>query len=351
MKAGPDGIIWDITYACPLRCTHCYSESGRRPARQLSHDDLLRVTDALISVGTEMVTLAGGEPLVVPGLFDVIDRFREGGVQVIVYTGGWSLRPETARALLTKCTQVNVSVDGATAEVHDRIRGRDGSFDRAMAALRLLDETAHQLDEHAEFGLDHTVTRSSFGQLDEYCGALAARFPGLGFIALGVAMPIGLASRPGFVDIELLHDQQADQLVSAEYKRYLRSLTPASVRLQVSDNRKLRYHPDLLAAGCIPAMQVEPDGRVRAMAIYEGTVGSLLIDTPWEIWQRSVERWNDPFVVSTLTPVHTMRQWAEATRAIDLRFGTADDQTRIGARPEFLPLTVAPSQGHFRRVS
>jgi hypothetical protein len=305
------------------------------------------VTDAIISVGVEMVTLAGGEPLVVPGLFDVIDRFREGGVQVIVYTGGWSLRPEAAMALLTKCMQVNVSVDGATAEVHDRIRGRAGSFDRATVALRLLDEMARQLDEHAEFGLDHTVTRSSFGQLGEYCGTLAARFPGLGFIALGVAMPIGLASRPGFVDAELPHDEQADQLVSAECKRHLRSLMRASVRLQVSDNRKLRYHPDLIAAGCVPAMQVEPDGRVRAMAIYEGTVGSLLTDTPSEIWQRSVERWNDPFVVRTLTPVHTMRQWAEATRDIDLRFGTADDRTRIGARPEFLPLTRRPAPGAF----
>lgn len=339
---GPTGIIWDITYACPLRCTHCYSESGRRPARQLSHDDLLRVTDAIISVGTGMVTLAGGEPLVVPSLFDVIDRFREGGVQVVVYTGGWSLRPETAMTLLTKCMQVNVSVDGATAEVHDRIRGRAGSFDRAMAAMRLLDDTARQLDEHAEFGLDHTVTRSSFGQLDEYCGTLATRFPRLGFIAFGVAMPIGLASRPGFVDTELPHDEQADELVNADFKRHLRSLTPSSVQLRMSDNRVLRYHPDLVAAGCIPAMQVEPDGKVRAMAIYEGTVGSLLTDTPEEIWQRSVERWNDPFVVRTLTPVHTMRQWAEATRDIDLRFGTADDWTRIGARPQFLPLTVAP---------
>lgn len=50
MIAPPPDVVWDITYACPLRCTHCYSESGRRPARQLSRAELIRVADALIAL-------------------------------------------------------------------------------------------------------------------------------------------------------------------------------------------------------------------------------------------------------------------------------------------------------------
>jgi MoaA/NifB/PqqE/SkfB family radical SAM enzyme len=61
--APPTHILWDIAYTCPLRCTHCYSESGRRPSRQLSHEDILRVADRIIFQRPEGVGLAGGEGL------------------------------------------------------------------------------------------------------------------------------------------------------------------------------------------------------------------------------------------------------------------------------------------------
>jgi hypothetical protein len=154
-------------------------------------------------------------------------------------------------------------------------------------------------------------------------------------------MPIGLASREGFVEHELLDDEQADRLVSPETVARLRSLVPPSVYVSATDNRLLQYRPDRVAAGTLPAMQVEPDGRVRAMAIYEGTVGSLLTEDPMTLWERSMARLADPFVVETLSPVRTMREWAEATRRLDRHFGTDDDRYRIDRRPEFRPLTVS----------
>ncbi|MFD0891348.1 radical SAM protein, partial [Streptosporangium algeriense] len=71
---GPTDVIWDVTYACPLRCQHCYSESGRRPARQLDHDDMLTVAGAIASLRPTAMEFAGGEPLLVRGLFDVAAR-------------------------------------------------------------------------------------------------------------------------------------------------------------------------------------------------------------------------------------------------------------------------------------
>jgi pyruvate-formate lyase-activating enzyme len=343
--AGPKDIVWDITYACPLRCTHCYSESGRRASRQLGYDDLLRVTDALLALNPLAIVLAGGEPLVVRHLREVIERITGAGVQVHLYTSGWAVTPAIVEDVLRLCTSVSVSVDGATAEVHDRIRGRAGSFDRAMNALGVLDEASRAGRLRGEallcFGLDATIVRGSLDQLEEFCTSIAPRFPELGFLSFGAAMPIGLASRAGFVEHELLDDEQADRLVSPEMVCHLRSLVPPSLYVSATDNRLLQYHPDRVAAGTLPAMQVEPDGRVRAMAIYEGTVGSLLTEAPLTLWERSMARLTDPFVVQTLLPVRTMRQWAEATRRLDRHFGTDDDRHRIDRRPVYLPLTVS----------
>lgn len=343
--AGPKDIVWDITYACPLRCSHCYSESGRRPSRQLAHDDLLRVTDALLALDPLAIVLAGGEPLIVRDLPEVITRITGAGVQVHLYTSGWAVTPKIVENVLRLCTSVSVSVDGATAEVHDRIRGRAGSFDRAMNALAVLDEASRAAHSRVEppllFGIDATIVRSSLHQLEEFCTTIAPRFPALSFLSFGAAMPIGLASRAGFVEHELLEDVQADQLASGETIRRLQSIAPPSVSVSATDNRLLQYRPDRVAAGMLPAMQVEPDGRVRAMAIYEGTVGSLLSDPPFTLWERSMVRLTDPFVIQTLSSVGTMREWAEATRRLDRHFGSDDDRERIDRRPVHLPLTAS----------
>jgi hypothetical protein len=85
-------------------------------------------------------------------------------------------------------------------------------------------------------------------------------------------------------------------------------------------------------------MEIEPDGEVRGMPIYEGTVGSLLTEDPRVLWHRSRARWADPFVLENLNRIHTRRDWAEAVRRIDYRFGSPEVRTRIDNRPVHLPI-------------
>ncbi|WP_169981649.1 radical SAM protein [Microbispora sp. H10836] len=334
----PLEIIWDITYACPLRCFHCYSESGRRPSRQLERAEMLRAADAIIAMRPYGVCLAGGEPLLVPGVLDVAGRMTAAGVQVSLFTGGWTLRPPMVGDIVRNVAKVSVSLDGATAEVHDRVRGRRGSFDRAMDALALFDAAARErrLAEEGplSFGIDCVVVRSNFDQIDQFCTDIAPRFPELEYVSFGAVIPEGLASRTGVVEHELLSDAQVALLGSREFTRRLRTLAPPSVQVSATDNLALLMHPD---RPFLPVLQVEPDGAVRAMPAYEGTVGNLLTDPPERLWERALERWRDPFVVDTLRSVHTMEQWAEATRKIDYRFGSDADRARIDRRPHFAP--------------
>lgn len=333
----PSDVIWDMTYACPLRCTHCYSESGRRPTRQLGRDDLLRIIDAIISLRPGGIALSGGEPLLVPGVFEVAERTQQAGIPTDVYTSGAPLRPWMIDEVARLFDRVVVSVDGATAMTHDRIRGRAGSFDGAMAALALLDRKAQEQRARGErpvrFGIDCVVLRSNFDQLDRFCTDVVPRFTELEFLWFGAAVPSGLASRVGF---ELVSDEQARQLADGGLAARLGSLAPPSVRVGCTDNRALQMHPERVANGtAFRAMQIEPDGEVRAMAIYEGTVGNIRTESAADLWRRAVERWSDPFVTSTLGAVHTMADWAEAARRIDYHFGSTQVRARIDRRPVY----------------
>ncbi|WP_191971551.1 radical SAM protein [Streptomyces luteolifulvus] len=328
----PAAVVWDITYACPLRCEYCYSESGRRPSQQLSWPDLARVVDALVELGPRTVVLSGGEPLVVPEIFQVAERLRSGGVSVHLYTSGWHVTDRIGAAVLEVISNVTVSIDGATSATHDRLRGRAGSFDRALDAAARLSAAAAGRHEPA-VGVDYTVTRSNFAEMPDFCRLVATRLPSLDYVFFGAAMPIGLASREGFVAHEIVTPRQLTLLRDDSYADTLRAHVGAD--LVVSDNGMFQMHPDRLAQGEIPAMQVEPDGRVRAMPVYEGTVGSLLDEPGTTLWRRAMARWSDPRVTGLIEPARTMEAWADATRRLDLMFGDTEDRRRIERRPTF----------------
>jgi MoaA/NifB/PqqE/SkfB family radical SAM enzyme len=338
----PDNVIWDITYSCPLRCVHCYSESGRRPSRQLGMADLLRVTEAIISLRPQGVALAGGEPLLVGDVFEVAGRLTRASIPVMLYTGGWLVEERTVRAAAEVNAKIVVSIDGATADVHDRIRGRAGSFTRALRALSILDHSSREARERGlsvpSFGIDFVVMASNLDQMEMLCTDVVPIFSELKSLSFNVVAPAGLASRQDFGQTELLTDEQADFVGSTEQQRRLQALVPSSVMVTTTDNRFLRMHPDQIACGAAFAtMQVEPDGEVRAMPMYEGTVGSLLHEPAETLWRRAIQRWSDPFVVTTLRTVRTMSDWAEATRRLDRYFGSPAVLQRIAQRPEYQP--------------
>lgn len=338
----PNVLIWDVTFACPLRCSHCYTESGRRPPRNLSHEEMLKVTDALLSFRPLQITLCGGEPLTVPRIVEVVHRFAAAGVKVLLYTSGWSVPARIVRELAPVIGKIVVSVDGATADVHDRIRGRARSFDRAMSALALLDEESARRSAGGEpplpFGIDFVAVRSNYHQIEQMCTLVAPRFPRLTSLAIGAVVPTGLASRVSYGEHDLLTDEEVKNLVDPETVRRLRAAAPSSVQVTTTDNFGVQMHPDYIATHPnFRPLEIEPDGSVRGMPIYEGTVGNLLTEDPYVLWERSRARWRDPWVVEVIRGIRTRTDWAEAVRRIDQRYGTDEVRARIDRRPEFHP--------------
>ncbi|MCK5892633.1 mycofactocin radical SAM maturase [Aeromicrobium sp.] len=166
----PICLTWELTYACNLECAHCLSSSGRRDPRELTTEQCEAVIDELQRMQVFYVNIGGGEPTIRPDFWHLLQYAVDHQVGVKFSTNGVRLNPERARFLAsTDYVDVQISLDGATAEVNDYVRG-PGSFDTAITALQNLQDAGF---EDAKISV--VCTRQNIGQLDEF-KALADRF-------------------------------------------------------------------------------------------------------------------------------------------------------------------------------
>jgi mycofactocin radical SAM maturase len=166
----PICLTWELTYACNLACVHCLSSSGRRDPRELSTAECRAVIDELERMQVFYVNIGGGEPTVRRDFWELVDYATAHNVGVKFSTNGSRITPEIARRLAASdYVDVQISLDGATAEVNDRVRG-GGSFDMAMTAVKHLSDAGF-----ADFKLSVVSTRHNISQLDDF-KAIADRF-------------------------------------------------------------------------------------------------------------------------------------------------------------------------------
>jgi len=165
-KAGlsaPICLTWELTYACNLQCVHCLSASGRRDPRELSTQECMRVVDELERMQVFYVNIGGGEPTLRPDFWNLLDYSVAHHVGVKFSTNGVRLDKQTARRLAgTDYVDVQISIDGATADVNDAVRGI-GSFAMARRAMDNLAEAGF-----GEFKISLVVTRHNVSQLDKF---------------------------------------------------------------------------------------------------------------------------------------------------------------------------------------
>lgn len=131
----------DLTLRCPLRCPHCYvaGEGSRRT--EMTTAEVVRVLEDARDLKVLTLLVSGGEPMLRPDFFEVLEAARRLRFSVHVKTTGLYLGAGEARRLAALAPiRVDLSIHGARAETHDRFVGMRGAFDRAVAAFEALRE-------------------------------------------------------------------------------------------------------------------------------------------------------------------------------------------------------------------
>jgi MoaA/NifB/PqqE/SkfB family radical SAM enzyme len=129
-----------VTYRCNFRCQICdFWKEEYQKTDELSLDDIRLIGAKLNRLGTLIISLAGGEPLIREDLPEVIAILNKANHFPILITNGWFVDQAMAKDLLRAGLQeISVSVDYADPARHDAQRGRQGAWERAVKALELL---------------------------------------------------------------------------------------------------------------------------------------------------------------------------------------------------------------------
>jgi mycofactocin radical SAM maturase len=166
----PICLTWELTYACNLSCVHCLSSSGRRDPRELTTAECKAVIDTLERMQVFYVNIGGGEPTVRPDFWELVQYATAHRVGVKFSTNGVKIDAAAARMLAASdYVDVQVSLDGATAEVNDAVRG-PGSYATAIRAMENLRDAGFR-----GFKLSVVMTRQNISQLDDF-KAIADRY-------------------------------------------------------------------------------------------------------------------------------------------------------------------------------
>ena len=138
--AAPLYVAWQITNECNLACLHCIEESGPGKAfkDELARGEVMGVIDQLMEHEVPYLSFSGGEPMLHPHFFEMVERVTSRGSQLKVETNGHYLTAENcARLNDLGVKAVQVSLDGATSATFGRMRVR-GDFDRTVEGIRNL---------------------------------------------------------------------------------------------------------------------------------------------------------------------------------------------------------------------
>ncbi len=155
-----------IAGSCNLACRHCWImpsyQHGGKDGPFMKLDYVAKGIHEAIPLGLQVVKLTGGEPTLHPHFKEIVRLIHDAGLRIMLETNGTLIDRSLAEFMMRQeVSFISVSLDGATADMHDALRSVPGSFDQAIGGIKSLVEAGF----HPQ--IICTLYRGNVGQIDQ----------------------------------------------------------------------------------------------------------------------------------------------------------------------------------------
>jgi len=303
--AAPLYVAWQITNECNLACLHCIEESGPGKAfkDELDRAGAFRVIDELMANEVPYLSFSGGEPMLHPHFFEMVERVTSRGSQLKIETNGHYLTPENcARLAELEVKAVQVSLDGASSATFGKMRVR-GEFDRTVEGIRNLHD--------AGVAIEVNFSPAAFNIHE------AERIVDLAYELGAASFYSGKTMFTGNAVKAWRHLAVTEQDYEAYFRTLARKRDEYKGRMRVNYHEaglleELRYRLEHPAALLI----ILPNGLVKLINALPFICGDLRKQSLLEVWSNFRRSWHDPRVAEFVAQLavdpgrtKTLHQW------------------------------------------
>jgi len=218
----PSLISWNLTRRCNLKCPHCYLEAGDAEETELTTAECHALIDEFKSLGTEMLILTGGEPLLRRDIYEIASHASSTGMWVVMGTNGVLVNDHVADKMIECGVRgVGISIDSVDAAKHNAFRGGPNAWELSVRALDIC--TRKGLEVLVQTTLT-SMNVNEIGQLIQFAKERGAWSFNLYFL------------------VQTGRGQEMNDLSAEETERILRDLARSQTE----------YKPMLVRAKCAP---------------------------------------------------------------------------------------------------
>ncbi len=288
-------VAWETTRNCNLSCVHCRASATCGPySGELDTQAAFKLLDQIAEVAKPIIILTGGEPLLREDIFEIATYGTSKGLRMVMAPNGTLVTREIAHKMANAGIQrISVSLDGATAESHDRFRGVQGAYKGALQGI----ENAKAAG--VEFQINTTITKTNLDQIPKILKLAES----LGAVAHHIFLLVPTGRGKYIVDQEIdareyeetlnwFYDQrektklQLKATCAPHYYRILRQRARAEGKNVTFESHGL----DAVTRGCLAGTGfcfISHRGIVQPCGFLDKNCGDVTQNSFGEIWDQS----------------------------------------------------------------
>lgn len=297
----PVFCLWELTDRCNLSCIHCYYNSNRKgteASSELNTTEALDIIRQLAEINVFEVYLTGGEALLREDWPVLIENLRKNKIQVGIITNGTQLDENVAKTLAEfKVKWVQISIDGASPDVHDKVRGLAGGWERSVDAVRYLRQ--NNIRTHVSF----VPTRINFRDIKKVI-ALCVEM-GLDYFVTDMLVLTGRAAI-NFDNVKL-NAAEYDEfyaLLEESAKAFRKKIT---IIAPSREKETLKTYVKTRSAAPNIWCIITPEGKCRLDLLLPFTYGDLKTQKLQYVWDKFLRLgWERPEVVEFMDSLNMM---------------------------------------------
>jgi radical SAM protein with 4Fe4S-binding SPASM domain len=156
-------MSYNVTRECNMKCSHCYiNATDKKLEDELTTKEAKALIDQIYQVSSPLLILSGGEPLLRPDIFELIEYGSKKGLKMGLGSNGYLIDDAVAKKLKTAgIATVSISLDSSLPAQHDEFRGVAGAWEKAVNACKALRKN------NVLVQVNTTLTHDNYNQIDD----------------------------------------------------------------------------------------------------------------------------------------------------------------------------------------